>query len=65
MVAVTPGTDRRVKEITYAWEGKDRSNKVVKDGVRAAGAVVVSFMLRRQGYERHKNKENPGKRQHQ
>lgn len=49
MAAVTPGTDKRVKEITYAWEGKDRSGKIVKGEIRAAGTVAVSSMLRRQG----------------
>ncbi|MDO8437052.1 MAG: type II secretion system F family protein [Nitrosomonadaceae bacterium] len=49
MAAVTTGTDKKNKGISYAWEGKDRSGKMVKGEIRAAGTVVVISMLRRQG----------------
>jgi type IV pilus assembly protein PilC len=39
----------QVKEIMYAWEGKDRQGKVVKGEMRAAGENIVSATLRRQG----------------
>jgi type IV pilus assembly protein PilC len=38
------------KEFTYAWEGKDRSGKVVRGEMRAAGDVMVQATLRRQGF---------------
>src|SRR5258708_9680108 len=39
----------RVKEITYLWEGKDKSGKVMKGQMRAGGEAVVNVTLRRQG----------------
>lgn len=39
----------QVKEAIYSWEGKDRSGKVVRGELRAAGDAVVSVTLRRQG----------------
>ena len=38
-----------VKEVIYAWEGKDKSGKVVRGEQRANGEAIVSAMLRRQG----------------
>lgn len=38
-----------VKEIVYAWEGKDKSGKVVKGELRASSETVVNVTLRRQG----------------
>jgi len=40
---------REVKEITFAWEGRDRQGKVVKGDMRASGEAVVQSTLRRQG----------------
>ena len=37
------------KEYNFAWEGKDRSGKVVKGEMRAGGDAVVATTLRRQG----------------
>ena len=37
------------KESIFAWEGKDRSGKIVKGEMRAGGATVVSVTLRKQG----------------
>ncbi|HYU70104.1 MAG TPA: type II secretion system F family protein [Burkholderiales bacterium] len=39
----------KVREITYLWEGKDKSGKPVKGQMRASGEAVVSVTLRRQG----------------
>ncbi len=49
MVAATATANKKAKEVSYSWEGKDKSGKVVKGEMRAAGTVVVSSMLRRQG----------------
>jgi type IV pilus assembly protein PilC len=38
-----------VKEVIYAWEGKDRSGRTVRGELRAAGEAVVNVTLRRQG----------------
>jgi type IV pilus assembly protein PilC len=46
--AATPAR-RDVKEITFAWEGRDRQGKVVKGDMRASGEAVVQSTLRRQG----------------
>lgn len=37
------------KEFTFAWEGKDKTGKVVKGEIRAPGEASVSATLRRQG----------------
>ncbi len=39
----------KTKEHQYSWEGKDKSGKVVKGEMRAAGEASVSAHLRRQG----------------
>jgi type IV pilus assembly protein PilC len=46
--AANPGR-RDVKEVTYSWEGRDRSGKIVKGDMRASGEAVVQSTLRRQG----------------
>lgn len=38
-------------EIRYSWVGKDRSGKVVKGEIRAAGTAVASAQMRRQGIQ--------------
>jgi type IV pilus assembly protein PilC len=38
-----------VKEVIYAWEGKDKSGRAVRGELRAAGEAVVNVTLRRQG----------------
>jgi len=38
-----------VKEYTYSWEGKDKSGKLVRGDIRAAGKAIVHTTLRRQG----------------
>lgn len=37
------------KEAIFAWEGKDRTGKIVKGEIRAGGKAVVTVSLRRQG----------------
>ena len=49
MVAATATANKKLKEVSFSWEGKDKTGKVVKGEMRAAGTVVVSSMLRRQG----------------
>ena len=49
MSTVTARTERKLKEINYSWEGKDKTGKPVKGEMRAAGTVVVTSTLRRQG----------------
>lgn len=43
MTAVTARAEKRVKETNYSWEGKDKSGKVFKGEMRAAGTVVVKL----------------------
>ena len=57
MVAATATADKKAKEVSYSWEGKDKSGKIVKGEMRAAGTVVVSSMLRRQGVNATKIKK--------
>ncbi|WP_348946008.1 type II secretion system F family protein [Chitinibacter sp. FCG-7] len=38
-----------LKDFTFRWEGKDRTNKIVKGEMRASGEAVVKSTLRRQG----------------
>jgi type IV pilus assembly protein PilC len=49
MLAATATANKKPKEVSFSWEGKDKSGKFVKGEMRAAGTVVVSSMLRRQG----------------
>ena len=39
-----------VKEFNFAWEGKDRSGKVVRGEMRAVGEAIIQATLRRQGF---------------
>lgn len=39
----------QVKEILYAWEGKDKLGKTVRGELRAGGEAIVNATLRRQG----------------
>lgn len=49
MATITANTEKRLKEINYSWEGKDKAGKQVKGEMRAAGTVIVTSTLRRQG----------------
>lgn len=39
----------QVKEFTFQWEGKDKTGKIVRGEMRAAGQALVQSTLRRQG----------------
>ncbi|MBI2316087.1 MAG: type II secretion system F family protein [Betaproteobacteria bacterium] len=39
----------KTKEISFSWEGKDKSGKTVKGEMRAGGEAMVKATLRRQG----------------
>ncbi len=45
----TAAAASKVQEFIFEWEGKDRSGKVVRGELRAAGEAAVSANLRRQG----------------
>lgn len=49
MATVTAHTEKKPKETNYSWEGKDKAGKQVKGEMRAAGTVIVTSTLRRQG----------------
>lgn len=49
MATVAAANDKKVKEISYTWEGKDKTGKSIKGEMRAAGIEVVNSTLRRQG----------------
>jgi len=60
MGAVTARVEKKgseVKEVSFSWEGKDKNGKQVKGEMRAAGSVVVTSTLRRQGIRVTKVKE--------
>jgi type IV pilus assembly protein PilC len=39
----------KVKELNFAWEGRDRNGKIIKGEMRATGDAMVRASLRRQG----------------
>ena len=49
MATLTAHAEKKIKEINYSWEGKDKTGKEIKGEMRAAGTVVVTSTLRRQG----------------
>ncbi len=49
MAAATTREEKKLKEINYSWEGKDKTGKLLKGEMRAAGPVVITSALRRQG----------------
>jgi len=51
---------RDVKEYAFAWEGRDRSGKLIKGDMRASGEAVVQSTLRRQGISVVKIKRQRG-----
>ncbi len=50
-IATASGKDIKVKEVLFAWEGKDKSGKVVAGQMKAGGEAVVRAQLRRQGIQ--------------
>jgi len=55
---------QKAKEFIYAWEGKDKSGKIIKGEMRAPGEASVSAHLRRQGINviKVKRQRSTGKR---
>jgi type IV pilus assembly protein PilC len=53
MATATAGSAARkdVKEVTFAWEGRDKQGKIVKGDMRASGEALVKSTLRRQGIQ--------------
>ena len=49
MATAAAAAREKPKELSYSWEGKDKSGKVVKGEMRAGGEAVVRATLRRQG----------------
>ncbi len=42
-------TEKKVKEYSFLWEGKDKTGKLVRGEMRAGGETLVRTTLRRQG----------------
>lgn len=40
---------RQAKESIFAWEGKDKTGKIIRGEIRAGGEAIVNVTLRRQG----------------
>jgi len=61
MATTTVSAARRdVREYMFAWEGRDRSGKLVKGDMKASGEAVVQSTLRRQGINVTKVKRQRG-----
>ena len=43
------GAGAQVKEHVFAWEGRDKTGKIVRGEMRAGGTTIVNVTLRRQG----------------
>ncbi len=48
-MATVAASEKKIKEFNFLWEGKDKAGKALKGEMRAAGTVVVTSTLRRQG----------------
>jgi len=57
MATAAAAAKDKTKELSYAWEGKDKAGKVVKGEMRAGGEAVVRATLRRQGVRVDKIKQ--------
>jgi type IV pilus assembly protein PilC len=58
----TAKTEAGIKEYTFAWEGKDKTGKLMRGEMRAGGEAVVQATLRRQGILVSKIKKQTFKR---
>ena len=58
----TAKRDGGVKEYTFAWEGKDKTGKLMRGEMRAGGEALVNATLRRQGILVSKIKKQAFKR---
>jgi type IV pilus assembly protein PilC len=45
----TAAAAKKIQDIVFEWEGKDRNGKLVRGEMRAGGEAMVSASLRRQG----------------
>ena len=52
-----PKDNKDVKVFVFAWEGKDKTGKIVKGEIRASGENIVTATLRRQGITNAKVKK--------
>jgi len=48
-VRARSGAGAQVKEHVFAWEGRDKTGKIVRGEMRAGGETIVNVTLRRQG----------------
>jgi type IV pilus assembly protein PilC len=48
-MATAAAAAAKTKDITFAWEGKDKAGKIIRGEMRAGGQAVVNATLRRQG----------------
>src|SRR5688572_31375265 len=48
-MATAVAAARGPKELTFSWEGKDKSGKTIRGEVRAVSEAAVNATLRRQG----------------
>ena len=48
-MATAAVTAKKIKDIVFEWEGKDKNGKIVRGEMRAGGEAMVSASLRRQG----------------
>ncbi|MBL8528497.1 MAG: type II secretion system F family protein [Burkholderiales bacterium] len=53
----TIGTRKEAQDITFVWEGQDRTGKTVRGEVRAPGEALANVILRRQGIRVRKLKK--------
>lgn len=58
----TAKRDTSIKEYTFAWEGKDKTGKLVRGEMRAGGEAMIHATLRRQGILVSKVKKQAFKR---
>jgi type IV pilus assembly protein PilC len=53
----TIGAKKEAQDITFVWEGQDRTGKTVRGEVRAPGEALANVILRRQGIRVRKLKK--------
>jgi len=49
MATAAAVSTKKIKDIVFEWEGKDKNGKIVRGEMRAGGEAMVSASLRRQG----------------
>src|SRR5512134_1633374 len=53
----TVGAKKEAQDLTFIWEGQDRTGKTVRGEVRAPGEALANVILRRQGIRVRKLKQ--------